>query len=149
MTFDEFKRQREGKRYQESVKYWYQCVALAKLYASEVDWLNLNGFWWSAIQWWGSGSPFKGKPYTRVNYSWKGITPRGSIVFFWATKSNPYWHVAIAWQCSNTEIRVIEQNADKWSGTWLWGDAITIRNYPYSWWKVGSVLWWYTCTMQF
>jgi len=149
MTFDQFKKEREGKKYQESAKFWAQCVALAKLYASEVDGIQLNGFSWSAIQWWWTGSPFKLLPYARVNYTGKGIPPRGSIIFFSATKSNPYWHVAIAGQCNKDEIRVIEQNADKGSGTGKWGDAITIRNYPYSGWKTGNVLWWYTCTMQF
>lgn len=149
MTFDQFKKAREWKRYQESAKLWYQCVALAKLFAKEVDWISLLSFSWSAIKWRWTWSPFKLLPYTRVNYAGKGIPPRWSIVFLSATKDNPFGHTAIAWQCTDKELRVIEQNAITGNWQWLWGDVISIRNYPYKWWKTWDVLWWYTCTMQF
>jgi len=149
MTFDEFKKKWLSKTYQENTTLWKQCVALIKLYATEVDGIQLWWFSWSALKWWWTGSPFKLLPYTRVNYNGKGIPPRGSIIFFSATNENQYWHVAIAGQCNKDEVWVIEQNAITGNGRWLWGDAISIRSYPYSGGKVGNVLWWYTCTMQF
>ena len=149
MTFDQFKKKREGKKYQESAQYGYQCVALVKLYASEVDGNTLWGFSWSAIKARWTGSPFKKLPYTRLNYAGKWIPPRWSILFFSATKDNPYGHTAIAGQCNDKELRVIEQNAVTGNGQWLWGDAISIRSYPYKWWKTGDLLGWYTCYMQY
>lgn len=110
---------------------------------------NIETFEWVVLKWRETWSPFVWLPYTRSFYTGKWFPPRWSIVFFNKTKSNPYWHVAIAWQCDKDTLRVIEQNAVHWSGLWVNWDEISIRWYPYKWWKTGDVLWRYTCTMQF
>lgn len=144
MTFDEYKQAREGKRIDYDKAFAYQCVDLARHFAEQVHGHKINTFSWSAIRWWETWSPFKWKPYARVEYV-KGRMPnRWDIVFFSATKDNKYWHVAIAWNCEKETIRVMEQNAVTGNWSWLWPDAINIRNYPYKFAKVGTVLWRYT-----
>lgn len=149
MTFDDFKKEWVGKKVRETISLWYQCVALVKHYAKLVDGNTLKKFWWSAIQGRESWSPFVGLPYTRVFYHGKWYPPKWSIVFFDKTETNKYWHTAIAWQSSTTELRVIEQNAIHWTGLGNKWDEISIRSYPYKWGKTGNVLWWFTCNHQF
>lgn len=144
MTFDEFKEKWIGKSYQENVTLGKQCVAMVKLFAQEVQGIKLWSFWWSAINWRNTGSPFKWLPFSRTVYSWSWSPKRGDVVFFAPTKKNKFWHVAIAWLSTNKELRVIEQNAAKWSGTWENGDEISIRSYPYKGGRTGDVLGWFT-----
>lgn len=144
MTFNEFKTKWVGKRYQESSNYWYQCVALAKLFVSETTDHNLKWFSWSALKARQTWSPFVWLRYQRIPYTWIGSPRRWDIVFFNKTKQNKYWHVAIAWTCTEKELRVIEQNAVSWNWLGINWDEISIRMYPYKWWKTWDVLWWYT-----
>lgn len=144
MTFDEYKKDREGKRIDYDNAFGWQCVDLARHFTDLVHGHKINTFSWSAIRGRQTWSPFKGKPYVRVEYLRGRIPNRGDIVFFSATKDNEYWHVAIAWTSEKDTLRVIEQNAVTGNGSGLWGDAITVRNYPYIKAKVGNVLWRYT-----
>lgn len=126
------------KKYRESPALWYQCVALAKLYCKEM-WTPLKSFSGSAVAGWKTGSPF--------DMSWKRIynTPTWvpacwDVVFFDASPSNVYGHVAIAWDNSNVNsLEILEQNWGRWSGTWTWTDAIreTVVGYK-------KCLWWFT-----
>lgn len=144
MNFDEYKKEREWKRIDYDKAFWFQCVDQARHFTDVVHWHKINTFSWSAIRGWQTWSPFRGKPYVRVEYLKGRIPNRWDIVFFSATKDNTHWHVAVTGTCDKDNLRVIEQNAVTGNGTWLWWDAITVRNYPYKKAKVGNVLWRYT-----
>lgn len=140
MTFDEYKKERVGKRVRETEKLGYQCVAQVKHFAKLVHWQNIGTFWGTALNGRKTGKPFVGKPYVRVTHTGKEIPPRWAIVFFDATEANKSGHVAVAGSCDKESLWVIEQNAGKWSGTGLWEDAIRVHQYTYNP-TVGKLLW--------
>ena len=149
MTFDEYKKAREGKRIDYDKVYGFQCVDQARHFAEQVHGAKIKPFWGSARAWWQSWSPFLGLPYVRVRYDWIAIPPRGAIIFFKPTKTNPYGHVAVTGKCNNKELWVIEQNAGQGDGDGKWWDEITIRNYPYKGAKVWDCVGWFVKYQEF
>ena len=149
MTFDDYKRLWTGKTIDFDKAYWFQCVDLARHFTKEVHWKEIKTFGWSAINWWLTGKPFLWLPYARVRNDWIQVPPRWAIVFFGATKDNPYWHVAITGKCNANELRVIEQNAISGNGKWKNWDEISVRNYPYQKARVGNCLGWFVKYMEF
>lgn len=143
MTHKEILSQWIGSRYQEDPQFGYQCVSWVKKYC---ELLNIPLLWFSgsAINAWKSGSPF-GSWWTKINNSLLSIPRVGDILFFDATKANPYGHVAIVDEKSNlTRLNIVDQNG--WTGTWdgLWDNAIILRSIGYSAtkWR-GKCLGWY------
>lgn len=111
---------RVGKRYRETVKLGYQCVALDKKYCEEVYWIKGLSFWGSAINGWNRKWNLD-LFFDRVDY------PRQwDLVFFSDTPTNEAWHTAI----HNDEYSILEQNWGIGWGTGLGVDAIRIHKAP-------------------
>lgn len=56
----------------------------------------------------------------------------GAIIFFDATKANPYGHVAVVESATVNTVTVIEQNAGSGNGNGIGGNAITRRTVGYT-----------------
>ena len=98
--------------YAETAELWTQCVAGVKKYSSDVLGVDLGSFWWSAINWWNTGSPFAWKPFSRIENNPTFVPRVWDICFF---QIGTYWHVAIIDEMSTTRVAfVIEQNW--WNG---------------------------------
>ena len=119
-----------GKRYAESKELGYQCVARAKLFAREMGY-PIAGFSGSALKGWQTGSPFSAE-WRRVENTPQAVPKPGAIVFFDATKANPYGHVAVVESASSNLLVVIEQNAGNGNGNGLGMNAITRRTVGYT-----------------
>lgn len=141
MTYDEFKKERLGKRYKENDILWYQCVALVKLFCRYVHNIKLKNFWGSALVGRETGSPFVWMPYARIKYENGLYPPRWAIVFFDKTDKNKSWHVAIAGRSYPDKLYVVEQNAGNGNGDWLGQNAIKVTNRKYKWEVVWDCLW--------
>lgn len=118
--------------------YWYECVALVKHRTKAILWLSLSSFWWSAINWWITGSPFN-KKRKRIINSPTNFPKENDVIFFRKTPTNQRWHVACVIKADINTITVCEQNWGKWTWTWLWTDAIRVKTYKYT-----DVLWRFT-----
>lgn len=119
--------------------YLYECVWLAKHFVSKVHKRTLSSFWWSAINWWISWSPFN-KSRTRVTNDPNRVPKQWDVIFFDRTRNNKRWHVAIVYEANVNEVLVIEQNWI-WSKTGLNWDAIRLKTYNY---LNPRCLWWFT-----
>lgn len=147
ISHQQFIDKRLGKSYEETPAYGAQCVALAKLYVKEVQWVTLGSFGWSAFSWRNNSSGTFNRFYKTVNQYWDaGQMPKvGDVIFFKPTAFvNPYGHVAIVndpldW----LTVSLIEQNGGKGTGTWRGVDAIRIQEYGYK-----NILWRYSLTPQ-
>lgn len=118
-----------GKRYAESKELGHQCVAWVKLFAREMGY-PIKGFSWSALKGWQTGSPFSSE-WKRVENTPQAVPKPGDIIFFDATKANPYGHVAVVESASSKLLVVIEQNAGNGNGNGIWANAITRRTVAY------------------
>jgi hypothetical protein len=107
-----------------------QCVAWAKLFASEMG-RPLKGFSGSALKGWQTGSPFSVE-WKRVENTPQAVPKPGDIIFFDATKANPYGHVAVVERADQKMIIVIEQNAGNGNGNGLGMNAITRNTVGYT-----------------
>ena len=119
-----------GKRYAESKELGHQCVAWAKLFAREMGY-PIAGFSGSALKGWQTGSPFSSE-WQRVENTPQAVPKPGAIIFFDATKDNPYGHVAVVESASSKLLIVIEQNAGNGNGNGLGMNAITRRTVGYT-----------------
>ena len=125
MTHDEFSKKWLGKRYCESEALGAQCVALAKLYMSEVYGIQSPKFGGSALTGWGNKSgTFDLTKWTK--YTVPATIEQGDILFFDKTKTNPYGHVSVA----HSATKHIEQNGGKGGGTGTGTDAIRLSTIP-------------------
>lgn len=116
----------------------FQCVDFARQYCAEL-WTPIGTFSGSAFNWWKTGSPFDYKWKRVVSTSWT-IPSAWDVVFFAPTKNNPYGHVAIADnECTETVLKIIEQNAGSWNWDWKGNNAIRKRTTNYI-----NCLGWYT-----
>ena len=118
--------------------YWPQCIDLWKQYALECYWVPLRSFWGSAY----SGYENKSKTF---NSQWKQIPHTAwnipivwDLIFWKPTKSNPYWHIAIAGIWSDTmNLVLLEQNYVAWNSPHFWKGTwpakITERKRGYNW----------------
>ena len=143
MTILELQKKREWKTYCETPEYWAQCVSFAKKAISELYWIQLKGFWWSAHNWFVTWSPFWEWRTKFVNTPDKVPVP-WSVIFRAKSWQLPYGHVAIVISADANNITVQEQNAQTWNGKWLGGDAITTRTHDYRW-----VSGWYSHTKMY
>ena len=119
--------------------YEYECVWFAKHAVSKIHKRTLSSFWWSAISWWISWSPFN-KSRTRIYNKPELIPKQGDVIFFDATRNNRRWHVAIVYQADANSVLVIEQNW-VWTKSGLKWDAIRLKTYNY---LSPRCLWWFT-----
>lgn len=119
-----------GKRYAESKELGNQCVAWAKLFAREMGY-PIGGFSGSALKGWQTGSPFSAE-WKRVENTPQAVPKSGAIIFFDATKANPYGHVAVVESASSKLLVVIEQNAGNGNRNGLGMNAITRRTVGYA-----------------
>ena len=119
-----------GKRYAESRELGHQCVAWAKSFAREMGY-PIAGFSWSALKWWQTGSPFSAE-WRRVENTPQAVPKPGAIIFFDATKANPYGHVAVVESASSKLLIIIEQNAGSGNGDGLGMNAITRNTVGYT-----------------
>ena len=72
------------------------------------------------------------KFFDKTSYT-KWYTPNvGDIVIWNPTATNKYWHIWIVdnWTTSS-KLCVIEQNASKGDGKWIWRDTVTYREKTY------------------
>lgn len=122
---NEFIRKYNGSKYQESSIFWYQCVALVKLFYKEVIWYSLPSFWWSAIYAW---EKTEWKWFTDVNNNLFNY-PQVWDVLFWDRWS--YGHTAICVRANPFYVTYIEQNWWKGTWTWLWSDSIRVTTSSY------------------
>lgn len=85
-----------------------ECVGLSKLYCIE-RWFPIKWFWWSAIKWWKTGSPFDDK-WERVVYKpW--LYPPQWAILFWSEKRCKYGHTGVSNKFCNPDLlRYIDQN---------------------------------------
>ena len=124
--------------------YGYQCVDFARQHAKDM-WNPIWTFWGSALNGWLTGSPFVWTKWERVTNTTTAIPKEWDIVFLDKTASNPYWHVAIAWEgCTGSKLVLIEQNAGNGNGDGKNGNKITMRTIKYNDPKRGVCLGWYT-----
>lgn len=134
MSHQTFVNQWKWKFYREPWMSAWECVALWKLYAKEVQGITLPSFWGSALSGW-RGTTYNEKYWKRVKNTPKIFPKQGDHVFF---DIGIYGHVAICNTASVNNMTVIEQNR-----TWLpWdakGDEISIGTYDYK-----HVLGWFT-----
>lgn len=119
-----------GKKYAESRELGHQCVAWAKKYAEESG-HPIGGFSGSALKGWQTGSPFSAE-WRRVENTPQAVPKPGAIIFFDATKDNPYGHVSVVESASSKFLIVIEQNAGNGNGNGLGMNAITRRTVGYT-----------------
>ena len=119
-----------GKRYAESKELGYQCVAWVKLFAREMGY-PISGFSGSALKGWQTGSPFSAE-WKRVENTPQAVPKSGAIIFFDATKANPYGHVAVVERADQKLMIVIEQNAGNGNGNGLGMNAITRNTVGYT-----------------
>lgn len=119
-----------GKKYAESPSLGHQCVAWAKLFAREMG-HPISGFSGSALKGWQTGSPFSAE-WQRVENTPQAVPKSGAIIFFDATKDNPYGHVAVVERADQKFIIVIEQNAGNGNGNGLGMNAITRNTVGYT-----------------
>lgn len=120
LTHKQFIDKWEWKRYRENPKWNFECVALIKLYCEKVYWIKGLSFGGSAINGWnkkGNLDTF----FDRVD-----MPQQWDVVFFHATPSNKYWHVAI----HSDYDTILEQNWWNWNGNWLWTNAIRLAKAP-------------------
>lgn len=133
MTIEEVLRKWEGKRYQESPQYWYQCVAAVKLFVKEMWWTPLGRFWgvW-AYQWRiNNNNTFPVSDYQKVANDPNLYPVKWDIVIFRPVKGNPHWHIGICVDANLDIMNIWSQNWETGNWLWLWGDAIVKRNYTY------------------
>ena len=124
--------------------YWFQCVDLARQHAKDM-WNPIGTFWGSALNGWLTGSPFIGTKWERVVNTVTAVPKEWDIVFLNKTASNPYWHVAVAWEgCTGSKLFLVEQNAGTWNGDGKNGNKITLREIKYNDPKRWFCLGWYT-----
>lgn len=116
----------QWKKYQESPAFWYQCVALDKLFYEKVIWYRLPPFGWSAKTAW-TAFPFP-KEFQKVYNSLFGRPQVGDILFWdrWQ-----HGHTAICVRSTLFNVQYIEQNGWTWTGTWMWTDAIRLVTTSY------------------
>jgi hypothetical protein len=132
MTHNDFKTRWLDKRWQESDQLWYQCVALAKLYAQEVYWVSLGRFGGSALAWRENGLRTFDVWLRQKVANDPNLAPvQWDIIFFDKTKENKYGHVAVVDIADLNEAKVVEQNGGRGSGKWLGTDCIRLRTYNY------------------
>ena len=116
-----------GTFYREPFIPTWECVALSKLFAREVQGFTLPSFGGSARQGW-LGNTFDERYWKRVKNTPKNFPKQGDHVFFdiW-----PYWHVAVCNTANVNNMTVVEQNRTgmPWDAPW---DEISIGTYDYS-----------------
>lgn len=119
--------------------YWYECIGWVKHMVSKIHKRILAWFWWSAINWWISWSPFNNS-WQRVKNSPEAVPSQWDVIFFDKTRWNIWWHVWMVYQADKSTVTVIEQN---WVGskTGLKWDAIRLKTYNY---LSPKCLWWFT-----
>lgn len=144
MTIKELQTKREGKTYCETPEYGAQCVAWAKKAINELYGIQLKWFWWSAHNWFITGSPFTSPWWTKFINTPDKIPVPWSVIFRSKSWQLPYWHVAIVISADANNVTVQEQNAKTGNGKWLGGDTITTRTHDYRW-----VSWWYSHTKMY
>ena len=126
-----------GKSVDYDKAYWSQCVDFARQYCADL-WTPIGTFSGSAFKWWQTGSPFNVRWERIIRY--ENFPSAWSVVFFAPTKNNPYGHVAIADNgCTETVLKIIEQNAGSWNWDWKWNNTIRKRTTNYK-----NCLGWYT-----
>lgn len=120
----------------ENIAYWYQCVAMNKHYAREVQWVKL---------WWFNGSAIKAtykigwtyNPTIRKElnpWPWVDLV-RGDhlIQDFW-----PHWHIGIVHRVDDEWYFLLAQNDweyhknTRWNGDWQGNNSIMIRYFRWS-----------------
>lgn len=144
MTIKELQNKWEGKTYAENESYGYQCVSYCKLAIRELYWITLWSFWWSAHNWFITGSPFTAPWWTKFVNTPDKVPVSWSVIFRSKSWQLPYGHVAIVISADANNITVQEQNAKTGNGKWIGGDAITTRTHDYRW-----VSWWYSHTKMY
>ncbi len=113
-------------------QFWFQCVDWAKEFVFEQYWVRLGNFSWSALQCWNTGSAFDWS-WKRVNYKTWLIPNIWDVVFLDKTNANPYGHVCIADNWSDTlKLCVVEENASTGNGDGKWGNSVTQRTISYT-----------------
>ena len=133
-----------GKITKENEKLWAQCVSWVKKFALEQG-NPIWTFWGSALTGWLTGKPFIGTKWERVVNTVTAVPKEWDIVFLDKTASNPYGHVAVAWEgCTWSKLVLIEQNAGTWNGDGKNGNKITLREIKYNDPKRWFCLGWYT-----
>lgn len=121
-----------------------QCVDWSRQFAKDM-WNPIWTFWGSALNGWLTGKPFIGTKWERVVNTVTAVPKEWDIVFLNKTPSNPYGHVAVAWEgCTGSKLILIEQNAGTWNGDGKGGNKITQREIKYNDPKRGICLGWYT-----
>ena len=138
MTHEQFLDKWLGNKYRETVALGYQCVALLKLYAKEVQDMALWSFGGSAYMAWQEQKAYK--DWKRIENTPRAIPKKWDHIFFNKTASNPYWHCAIVHLADNLDVVVVEQNGERWSWTGTGGDEIRLREYR----NYKDVLGWYS-----
>jgi hypothetical protein len=124
--------------------YNMQCVDWSRQFALEQG-NPIWTFWGSALTGWLTGKPFIGTKWERVVNTVTAVPKEWDIVFLNKTTSNPYGHVAVAWEgCTGSKLVLIEQNAGTWNGDGKNGNKITLREIKYNDPKRWVCLGWYT-----
>lgn len=142
MKHKEFIDKRIGKSVDVDHAYWSQCVDWTKFYIQQVYGITQWTYWWSALTGrYNQSNTFPSDTWIRVvmdrnpNYS---MPQQWDVVFWWATATNPYWHVAIVHSAWPSWLVVIEQNAGNGNWDWKGDNAIRKQQYDYT-----NVLWFY------
>ena len=143
MLHSEFKTKWLWKWYAETKQLWFQCVAWVKKYSEEVFWIKLKSFWWTALSWFLTWSPFKWLPFIKILNTPDFVPKVWDIVFFDKEPKNLYWHVWIVdvWTTVKT-LKVLNQNMKTWTWHWKW-DEFSISTFNY---LKPKCLWVYRCT---
>lgn len=98
----------------------HECVGWVKKYCEEAYGIKWLSFWGSAINGWN-------RKWNLDNFFDRVDMPKQwDVVFFHATPSNKYGHVAI----HNDYDTILEQNWWNWNGNWLWINAIRLAKAP-------------------
>lgn len=115
-------------RYVETEELGSQCVAGVKKYSSDVLGIDLGSFSWSAINGWNTWSPFKGKPFNKIENTPSFVPRYWDIAFFQIWE---FGHTCVVDEFNTSRIMfVIEEN---WgNGNWQWKDDFyQVKAYDY------------------
>lgn len=132
VTFNKYRKLREGGRVDFDKHYWAQCVDLIRDWVGYSKLPPITNYWnanWLATIWLGSGWTFVKNTPLAIPNVWD--------IIFW--NYEPYGHVAVVWRAWLTWVEVLEQNAWSGNGDWVGWNAITLRRKNYK-----NIIWWYT-----
>lgn len=125
MKYIEYKKKMLWKRVDFDSAYGYQCVDLIKDYMCSVFGIKVYKSW--------NANEIRTNKYRIFDKRRKKVVGTSNLIQWDIIVSlkGKYWHIAIV----DDKYNVLEQNGSwKNSGSWIWANAIRVKQYPLSFW---------------